>query len=100
MSVRDWTRPHAGGHHSAGHPSHGDAMNSDGGFGGAGSDSSSDTPSGSPEAASGGPTLAGGTPAGLSFGVMSSGGGAANAVNRRLTLAVQCTRTGTLCSAY
>ena len=84
VSVSDATRPHAGVHQSAGHPSHGDAISRRGGFGGAGSDSSSDTPSGSPGAASGGPTLAGGIPAGLSFGVAGSGG-RSERVKRRLT---------------
>ena len=65
---------HAGGHHSAGHPDHGDGRIVVGGTDETPGPMSSTTPSGSPEAASGGPTLAGATPAGFVFGVMSSGG--------------------------
>ena len=45
VSVSDATRPQAGVHQSPdGHPSHGEAISRCGGLGGAGSDSSSDTP--------------------------------------------------------
>src|SRR4029077_20358212 len=73
MSVRPEARPFQFGvAPSPGDPDHADGRMGGGGM--PGMPGSTVTPFGSPGRASGGPTLAGGTPAGVSFGVTGCGG--------------------------